>query len=303
MAIQTQVTIGGKTLTLSNLDKVLYPAVPFTKSHVIDYYRRIAPVLLPHLKNRPLTLKRFPDGVGKEFFYEKRCPVFRPHWMKTAALWSKSNQQHISYCLVNDLASLIWTANLACLELHTSLARFQKPAQPTAMVFDLDPGPGTDIIDCAQVALWLRDFLDRHKLKCFPKTSGSKGLQIYVPLNGAATFDQTKDFARMTTEQLASDHPEKILSRMARQLRRKKVFIDWSQNDHHKTTVCAYSLRAKDHPTVSTPIKWIELESAFKARSAGQLFFEAQTALKRADKFGDLFAPVLELRQKLPAIS
>ncbi len=303
MTTQNQITIGAKRLTLSNLDKVLYPAVHFTKAQVIDYYRRIAPVLLPHLRNRPLTLKRFPNGVRKDFFYEKRCPSFRPPWIKTAPLWSKTNQETISYCLINDSASLVWAANLASLKLHTSLARFQKPAQPTMMVFDLDPGPDADIIDCAQVAIWLRDFLKGRRLDCFPKTSGSKGLQLYVPLNSAVAFDQTKDFARKTAERLAADHPEQVLSQMARHLRKGKIFIDWSQNDSHKTTVCAYSLRAKERPTVSAPLRWTEVEMALSDHSGGSLSFEAEAALKRVKKFGDLFAPVLEVKQKLPAFS
>jgi bifunctional non-homologous end joining protein LigD len=300
MAKPSQISVGGKTLSLSNLDKVLYPAAPFTKGQVIDYYIHIAPVLLPHLKNRALTLKRYPNGVDQAFFYEKRCPTFRPPWVKTAAVWSEANQENISYCLANDLPSLVWTANLAALELHTSLARCQKTDRPTVVAFDLDPGPGADVLDCAQVAIWLRDFLDGHKLKCFPKTSGSKGLQVYAPLNTAVTFDQTKQFARATAESLAQRQPGKVITQMAKRLRTDKVFIDWSQNDFHKTTVCAYSLRAKDRPTVSTPLKWSELEKALGDHSAGKLSFEAGETLKRVQKFGDLFAPVLTLKQKLP---
>ena len=179
----TEIAIGGKRLTVSNLDKVLYPQAQFTKGQVIDYYVQVAPVLLPHLKDRPLTLKRYPNGVDREFFYEKRCPEFRPRWVETASLWSKTNEGNISYCLANNLATLVWAANLADLELHTSLARYQKPDRPTMMVFDLDPGPGTDIVDCAEAGIWIRDLLKEMKLESFPKTSGSKGLQIYVPLN------------------------------------------------------------------------------------------------------------------------
>ena len=302
MAQSSKISVGGRTLTVSNLDKVLFPEAQFTKGQVIDYYIRIAPVMLPHLKNRPLTLKRYPDGADGKFFYEKRCPAFRPSWIKTAAIWSKSNKETISYCVANDLPSLVWMANLASLELHVSLARCPKPDAPTAVVFDLDPGPGADIIDCAEVALFLRDFLDARGLKTFPKTSGSKGLQIYGPLNSTATFDQTKLFARRTAEILAREHPDKALTQMARNLRKGKVFIDWSQNDQHKTTVCAYSLRAKEHPTVSTPLKWSELEAALKNRSSEKLSFEASDALARAKKYGDLFAPVLKLKQKLPKI-
>lgn len=300
MKTGSTLTIEGKKLNLSNLDKVLYPAAHFTKGQVIDYYIQIAPFLLPHLKNHALTLKRYPNGVEQEFFYEKRCPSFRPPWMKTAAIWSEDNQENISFCLVNDLPSLIWIANLATLELHTSLALGKKPDQPAMMAFDLDPGPGTDIVQCAQVGLWLRAYLKERGLECFPKTSGSKGLQIYTPLNTTATFDQTKQFARTAAEYMASAHPENVTAQMAKVLRKGKVFIDWSQNDRHKTTVCVYSLRAKDHPTVSTPVKWTEVESALKARDAGKLRFEAAEVVKRAKKWGDLFEPVLTLKQKLP---
>jgi bifunctional non-homologous end joining protein LigD len=303
MPAQNEVTIKGRKLALSNLDKVLYPKARFTKGQVIDYYVRVAAVLLPHLKDRALTLKRYPHGVEGEFFYEKRCPDFRPSWLKTAPVWSESNQSTISYCLVNDLPSLVWAANLADLELHTSLARHQKLDRPTMMVFDLDPGPGTDIVDCCEVAFWLRDLLKEHKLKCFPKTSGSKGMQVYVPLNTAVTFDQTKNFSRGMAENLARQHPARVVSQMSKGLRQGKVFIDWSQNDHHKTTVCVYSLRAKEHPTVSTPLEWDEVQKALKARSAGRLVFETEDALKRVQKSGDLFEPVLKLKQKLPKIS
>jgi len=303
MSEQTQISVGGRKLTLSNLDKVLYPKARFTKGQVIDFYVRVAPVLLPHLKDRPLTLKRYPNGVEKEFFYEKRCPEHRPSWVKTARVWSETNRAEIPYCLANDLPSLVWAANLADLELHTSLARYKKVDQPTALVFDLDPGPGADVIDCARVALWLRDFLEERKLKSFPKTSGSKGLQLYAPLNTSVTFDQTKTFARAAAETLAKEHPGEVLSKMARHLRAGKVFIDWSQNDHHKTTVCVYSLRAKERPTVSTPLKWSEVESALKSRPASDLTFESHEVIRRVEKFGDLFEPVLKLKQKLPKVS
>jgi bifunctional non-homologous end joining protein LigD len=294
--------VGGKKITLSNLGKVLYPAAQFTKAAVIDYYRQIAPVLLPHLKNRALTLKRYPNGSGGKFFYEKHCPSYRPIWMKTVSLWSEVNQAPISYCVVNDLASLIWLANLAALELHVSLARAPKPDVPTAVVFDLDPGPGTDVLDCAQVALWLRELLLERKLQSFPKTSGSKGLQIYVPLNTTTTFDLTKQFARSLAERLTSQHPEKIVAQMSRSLRTNKVYIDWVQNDAHKTTVCAYSLRAREQPTVSTPVSWEEVESALQKRTSDKLVFTADAVIARVKKMGDLFAAVNELKQKLPKV-
>jgi bifunctional non-homologous end joining protein LigD len=222
--------------------------------------------------------------------------------MKTAEIWSRGNQENISYCLANDLPSLVWAANLASLELHTSLARCQKPDRPTMLVFDLDPGPGTDVTDCAEVGLRLREFLDEHGLECFPKTSGSKGLQIYAPLNTPATFEQTKEFAHHTARQLTHSHPDKVTSVMAKELRKGKVFIDWSQNDQHKTTVCAYSLRAKEQPTVSTPVRWSEVETAAKTRVAAKLTFRAEEVVKRAKKYGDLFAPVLRDKQKLPKL-
>ena len=300
---RANVTLQGRSISLSNLDKVLYPKAGFTKGHVIDYYARAAKVLLPHLKDRALTLKRYPNGVEREFFYEKRCPSFRPPWVKTAPIWSSRLQERISFCLANDLPTLVWAANLADLELHTSLARFQNPQRPTAMVFDLDPGPGADIIDCAKTALWLREFLASHELECFPKTSGSKGLQIYVPLNTAVTFDETKAFARHTAETLTANYPDRVLYRMEKSLRKDKVFIDWSQNDDHKTTVCAYSLRAMERPTVSTPLTWKEVQAAAKKRAPGDLLFESQQVLQRIEEDGDLFKPVLTLRQKLPRLT
>jgi bifunctional non-homologous end joining protein LigD len=302
MTQTSEFNVGGRKLTLTNLEKVLYPRVKFTKGQVIDYYARIGEMVLPHLKDRALTLKRYPNGVDKEFFYEKRCPSFRPSWFKTAPVWSETQGETICFCRINDLASLIWVANLADLELHTSLARYQKPLRPTAMVFDLDPGEGVDILDCAEVGLSLRRFLADQKLECFPKTSGSKGLQIYVPLNTAVTFEQTKSYARRVAESLTEQQPGKVLFRMEKRLRKGKVFIDWSQNDDHKTTVCVYSLRALEHPTVSTPLQWKEVEKAFKGGTASGLVFEAEEVLKRVKKSGDLFAPVLTLKQRLPKI-
>ena len=303
MATGTEIIIQGRKLTLSNLDKVLYPKAGFTKAHVIDYYTRVSPVLLPHLQDRALTLKRYPEGVEKEFFYEKRCPAYRPPWLKTAPVWSDSAQEDVKFCLANDLPSLIWAANLADLELHTSLARFKKPDRPTMMVFDLDPGAGVDILGCAAVALWLREFLAERKLECFAKTSGSKGLQVYVPLNTPVTYMETKGFARATAETLTQQHPENVLFRMEKKLRKGKVFIDWSQNDRHKTTVCAYSLRAKERPTVSTPVTWEEIKKALKAGDPQCLSFESEDTLKRVSKSGDLFEPVLKLKQKLPSLA
>jgi bifunctional non-homologous end joining protein LigD len=300
MGMKSEISIGGRKLTLSNLEKVFYPEADFTKAHVIDYYRQIAPVLLPHLRERPLTLKRYPNGVNGPFFYEKRCPPFRPSWLKTATVPSRKEKGSIRYCLADDLASLVWAANLADLELHVFLSRIRNLERPTSMVFDLDPGPGTDAVECAQVALWLRDELKAHNLKAFPKTSGSKGIQVYVPLNTSVTFDQTKQFARQLAERIEAEHPDAVVSKMAKRLRQGKVFIDWFQNQDHKTTVCVYSLRAKSRPTVSTPLKWAELNRAIRKRSVESLTFEANEVLRRVKKFGDLFEPVLKLKQKLP---
>jgi bifunctional non-homologous end joining protein LigD len=278
---------------------VLYPKAGFTKSQVIDYYARVARVLLPHLHDRPLTLKRYPEGVEGFHFYEKRCPSFRPDWLKTAPIWSERKQEQISFCLANDLPSLIWAANLADLELHTSLARYQQPNRPTVLVFDLDPGPGVDVIDCAEIALRLREFLQKYQLDSFVKTSGSKGLQVYVPLNTAVTFEQTKGFARHAAEQLTLAHPDRVIQRMEKRLRHGKIFIDWSQNDAHKTTVCVYSLRAMEQPTVSTPLSWDEVAEAASRSSGARLSFLTEDVLQRIEKMGDLFEPVLKMKQKI----
>lgn len=301
MKSESHLLVAGRRLTVSNLHKVFYPTVGFTKGQVIDYYIRIAPVLLPHLKDRPLTLKRYPNGVDAPFFYEKRCPTFRPAWFKTAPIWSERNNENIDFCLANDLPSLVWAANLADLELHAFLSRRQNPLRPTMMVFDLDPGPPANIIDCVQVAFWLKEVLDSLNLQSFPKTTGSKGLQLYVPLNQPrVTFDQTKSLARGLAQRLTREHPGNVLYDMKKSLRKGKVLIDWSQNDDHKTTVCAYSLRARERPTVSTPVQWQELQKARKSRNPDHLLFDSDSVLRRVDKFGDLFAPVLSLKQKLP---
>lgn len=296
-----EIEVAGRRLKVSNLDKVLYPKAGFTKADVIDYYVRIAPVLLPHLKDRALTLKRYPDGVEGEYFYEKRCPPHRPSWVKTAPIWSEGNQRNIDYCLANDLPTLVWAANLADLELHTSLARAKAPLKPTMMVFDLDPGPPATVVECCEVAIWLRAELDALGLDSFAKTSGSKGLQLYVPLNTRATFERTKALAHELAKQLEREHPERVVSRMLKSLRKGKVLVDWSQNDDHKTTICVYSLRAKDRPTVSTPVEWSEVERCAKKRDPELLVFDSAAVLKRVEKRGDLFAPVLTKKQKLKA--
>jgi len=296
------IEIQGKTLTLTNLDKVLYPATGFTKRQVIDYYARIAPVLLPHLKGRALTLKRYPNGVDSEFFYEKNAPKHRPDWVKTVPVWSEGNNRTMYYVEAADLPTLIWLANLAAIELHPSLALAKDVSCPTMMVFDLDPGPPANIVQCCQVAFWLREIFEHFNLQSFPKTSGSKGLQIYVPLNTRTSYDVTKPFARALAQLLEQEHPDAVVSDMKKSIRTGKVFVDWSQNDQHKTTVAVYSLRARERPTVSTPVKWEEVERAFKKKHAGLLLFEAPQVVARAEKMGDLFEPVLKLKQKLPDV-
>src|SRR5438445_8843147 len=300
MPEKAELVVEGKKLAVSNLNKVLYPKVGFTKGQVIDYYIRIAPVLLPHLRDRPLTMKRYPNGVDAEFFYEKNCPSHRPKWVQTAKVWSEGNNRIMHYCLAQDLPTLVRAANLADLELHTSLARKRDVARPTMMVFDLDPGAPADIVQCCQVGLWLRGLLTRMKLKSFAKTSGSKGLQVYVPLNTAVTFDQTKDLSRSLAQHLETDHAELVTSNMSKAARKGKVFVDWSQNDEHKTTICVYSLRAREEPTVSTPVAWNEVENCLKKKNADLLRFRSDQVLARVEKRGDLFEPVEELKQKLP---
>jgi len=300
MPNKAELVVEGKTLSVSNLDKVLYPKVGFTKGQVIDYYIRIAPVLLPHLKDRPLTMKRYPDGVEGEFFYEKNCPSHRPKWVKTAKVWSEGNNRMMDYCLAQDLPTLVWAANLADLELHASLARKEKISRPTMMVFDLDPGAPAGIVQCSQIGLWLRDLLGKMKLKSFAKTSGSKGLQVYVPLNTPVTFDQTKDLSRALAQYLEREHAALVTSNMSKAVRKAKVFVDWSQNDEHKTTICVYSLRAKEEPTVSTPVTWDEVGNCLKKKKAELLKFRSDKVLTRVEKSGDLFASVEKLKQKLP---
>lgn len=300
MRTTSELEVEGEKIPVSNLEKVLYPKARFTKGQVIDYYIRISSVLLPHLKKHPLTLKRYPNGVEGEFFYEKQCPRFRPKWVEVAPVKSDSQDKTINYCLANDLRSLVWAANLADLELHTSLSMYPKIDQPRSIVFDLDPGAPANVVDCAQVALWVREKFDQHGLQTFIKTSGSKGLQLYAPLNTPVNYDQTKTFAKNLAEEIEREHPDRVVAKMAKALRGGKVFIDWSQNDRHKTTVSVYSLRARERPTVSTPLEWPEVSSVLRSKDAARLVFEAQDAVERVKKKGDLFAPLLTLKQKLP---
>ena len=297
------VEIEGKHLSLTNLDKVLYPKTGFTKGQVIDYYARIAPVLVSHLKDHPLTLKRYPGGVDEEYFFEKNATKHRPDWVKTAPIWSEGNQRNVNYILANDLPTLVWMANLAAIELHPSLSLAKDIASPRSMVFDLDPGPPANIVQCCQVGMWLREIFAHFGLQSFPKTSGSKGLQIYVPLNSPTSYDVTKPFAHALARLLENEHRELVVSDMKKELRVGKIFVDWSQNDQHKTTVSVYSLRAREHPTVSTPVKWEEVGQALKNKDATLLVFEASQVLDRVQKMGDLFEPVLTLKQKLPKLT
>jgi len=298
--IDSTVEIQGKDLKLSNLQKVLYPATGFTKKDVIDYYVRIAPAILPHLNGRALTRKRYPDGVDGEPFFEKNAPMHKPDWVKTAPIWSEGGHRTVHYILANDLPTLVWLANLAALELHPSLALAKDIKCPTELVFDLDPGPPANIVQCCQVAFWLREIFEHFGLQSFPKTSGSKGLQLYVPLNTPTTFDATKLFARALAQWLEQEHPEHVVSDMKKKIRTGKVFVDWSQNDEHKTTVAVYSLRARERPTASTPVTWNEVERALKKKDADLLVFQSEQVVRRFEKLGDLFEPVLELKQKLP---
>jgi bifunctional non-homologous end joining protein LigD len=291
-AARVEVSVDGRTLSLSNLDKVMYPAVGFTKGEVIDYYTRVAPALLPHLRDRPLTLKRYPNGVEGGHFYEKNCPSHAPEWVR------KERVDKIDYCVCDSLATLVWLANLADLELHPSLSLADDINRPTVMAFDLDPGPPAGLAECCEVALLLRDALGQLGLESFAKTSGSKGIQVYVPLNvDGVDYDHgTKLLSQALARHLEAEHPKLIVSQQKKELRRGKVLIDWSQNDEHKTTVSVYSLRARECPTVSTPVRWSELEDP-----AG-LVFEAPDVLGRVERHGDLFAPVVELQQELPSL-
>ena len=295
-ARRVSVDVEGHELSLSNLDKVMYPETGFTKGQVIDYYTRVAPAVLPHLRDRPLTLKRYPNGVDGGHFYEKQCPSHRPDWVRSEPVVLSSKT--IQFCVCDDLATLVWLANLADLELHPSLSKVPEVERPTIMAFDLDPGPGAGLAECCEVALLLRDALGQLGLESFPKTSGSKGIQLYVPLNVADVdyHHGTKLLSNALARHLEAQHPKLIVSSQKKELRKGKVLIDWSQNDEHKTTVGVYSLRARERPTVSTPLMWEEVEEG----DADALVFETDDVLARVEEHGDLFAPVAELRQELP---
>jgi bifunctional non-homologous end joining protein LigD len=293
-ATRVEVEVEGRRLSLSNLDKPMYPSVGFTKGQLIDYYTRVAPALLPHLRDRPLTLKRYPNGVDGQHFYEKRCPSHAPEWVRA------EEASGINFCVCDDLSTLVWLANLADLELHPSLSLVDDILRPTVMAFDLDPGPPAGLTECCEVALILRGALGHVGLECFAKTSGSKGIQVYAPLNvDEVDYDGgTKPLSKALARHLEGEHPKLIVSSQKKELRRGKVLIDWSQNDEHKTTVSVYSLRARERPTVSTPLDWAEVE----AGDPDALVFEADDVLARVEERGDLFAPVAELRQQLPTL-
>jgi bifunctional non-homologous end joining protein LigD len=295
--------VDSREISISNPDKVLFPDGGVTKSHVVQYYLKISKWVLPHLKDRPVTLKRYPDGVSGEFFYEKNAPKFTPEWVETFPVARKETTGGtIHYILINDRATLVWLANLANLELHPFLHRVPKIDRPTSIVFDLDPGEGADVLACARVAFILRDLLGKFDLQLFPKVSGSKGLQVYVPLNTAVTYSVTAPFAKAIADLLAEQYPDLIVSDMKKALRVKKVFIDWSQNNISKTTAGVYSLRAATtKPFASMPVTWEELEAAVAKGKPADLFFGMDAALARAEEIGDLFSPMLSIKQKLPA--
>jgi len=296
--------VGGRRLSIRNLDRVVYPRTGTTKGDLLDYYARIASVMLPHLRDRLLHMHRYPEGVEGPRFWQKACPEHRPDWLPTAPVWSRDKQADIHYCVVNELAALLWAVNLGSIELHTSLHRRDDLHRPTVLAFDLDPGEDVAILECCEVALRLREMLGGVGLDAFAKTSGSKGLQVYVPLNGEVAYSDTKPLSRSIAELLEAATPDAVVSRMARALRTGKVLVDWSQNTEHKSMVCAYSVRAKERPTVSTPVEWREIEDALDAGDAGALVFEMGDVLERTSELGDIFEPVLTTRQRLrPPVS
>jgi bifunctional non-homologous end joining protein LigD len=299
MSDQVDVDLGGRHLRISNLDKVLWPESGFTKGQMIDYYARIAEVMVPHLAGRPITLRRYPDGVDGQSFFEKNCPSHRPPWIPVTPVTDR-NGKSISFCQVEEPAALVWTANLAAIELHPSLARGADLGRPTAVVFDLDPGPGADVITCARVAMLLREALEALGLGSLVKTSGSKGMQLYVPLNAATSYDQTRPFSLALAQVLERAHPDLVVTTQDKSVRPNRVLIDWSQNTDFKTTVAAYSLRARSLPTVSTPVTWQEVEAAVEHGDADRLVFQAGDVLERVAAHGDVMAPVLTMEQTLP---
>jgi bifunctional non-homologous end joining protein LigD len=304
VASDRQVEVDGRELKLTNLDKVLYPKAGFTKGEVVDYYAKVAPAMIPHLTGRAVTLRRFPEGVDDfdAAFFEKRCPKHRPKWVKTARVEAGPHAGKIDFCVCDGLPTLVWMAQLAAIELHPSLSLARAPKRPTVLAFDLDPGPPADIVDCCRVGLRLREMFGHFGVECFPKTSGSKGLQVYVPLNAKVSYETTKPFAKAIAQLLEKQTPDEVVSKMKKVEREGKVFVDWSQNHQRKTTIAVYSLRARERPTVSTPLTWDEVAHAAENEDADSLVFEAADVLERVERHGDLFAPVLELKQELPEL-
>jgi bifunctional non-homologous end joining protein LigD len=305
VAASRQVEVEGRELKLTNLDKVLYPEAGFTKGEVVDYYAKVAAAMVPHLAGRAVTLRRFPEGVDDldAAFFEKRCPKHRPKWVKTTTVTAGPRSGKIDFCVCDSLPTLIWMAQLAAIELHPSLSLGRAPKRPTVLAFDLDPGPPADIVDCCRVALRLREMFGHFGVECFPKTSGSKGMQVYVPLNQKKmNYDVTKPFAKAIAQLLEKQTPDLVVSKMKKVEREGKVFVDWSQNHQSKTTIAVYSLRARERPTASTPISWEEVEACTKSADPDSLVFEAHQVIDRVERHGDLFAPVLELEQDLPKL-
>jgi len=299
------VEVDGRELKLTNLDKVLYPAVGFTKGEMVDYYAKVADAMVPHLKGRAVTLRRFPEGVDDldSAFFEKRCPKHRPKWVKTTNVRAGPNAGNIDFCVCDGRPTLVWMAQLAAIELHPSLSLGRAPTRPTVLAFDLDPGPPADVVDCCRVAIRLRDMFGHFGVQSFPKTSGSKGMQVYVPLNRKdVSYDTTKPFAKAIAQLLEKQTPDLVVSKMKKVERGGKVFVDWSQNHRSKTTIAVYSLRARERPTASTPLTWEEVETAADSGDGTPLVFAAGDVLERIEQHGDLFAPVLELEQELPEL-
>jgi bifunctional non-homologous end joining protein LigD len=300
--VKVEVEVEGRTLALSNLEKVLYPRDGFTKGDLIRYYARVAGVMLPHLRDRPVMLRRFPDGVEGTAFYEKRCPEYRPQWVRVSPAWVTSTGSRIATCLIHDTATLVWLANLAAIEIHPSLHHWQDRDRPTAMVLDLDPGPPAGLLEASRTALDLRALLDRLGLSVWPKTSGGKGLHLFVPLHVPVHYRETRNLARSLALFLATRQPGRVVAEIGSEKRRGKVLVDWGQNARQKSMAAPYSLRARDRPTVSMPVEWAEIEAAVDAGDPSALVFDAEAAAERVLRDGDRFAPVAERVQNLPRL-
>jgi bifunctional non-homologous end joining protein LigD len=287
-----ELEVGGRRLNIRHLDRVVFPRTGTTKGELLDYYVRVAGAMLPHLRDRLLHMHRYPEGVEGPRFWQKACPEHRPDWVPVAPVWSRDKEANIDYCVVNELATLLWAVNLGSIELHTSLHTRHELHRPTAIAFDLDPGEGAGVLECGEVALRLREIFQNAGHEPLVKTSGSKGLQVFVPAE-RLTYDETKPMARSTAEALERERPDAVVSRMKKSLRAGKVLVDWSQNTEHKSTVCAYSVRAKERPTVSTPVTWDELEGALDSGDPDQLVFEMDAVIERTQALGDLFEAAL----------